>query len=215
MSTLAGEGGKGSSTFGQGWETSFSGNVMPQAASAPVAGSVMEQHLSGLLAGGPSPTNGPESIVTSSGTRVPVMDLVNQVAAQASVPGNSGPQRIVLQLNPQDLGPVTLHVSVRKERVHARIEAGSEQVLEVLGRHLPRLQSAMADQNVAFAGMQLSLGSGEEQGQNQGQGFERNPSFAGGQDPEVLGEKMGDDELLTSGRPDSGRTENSGLSVRV
>ncbi|HKK32171.1 MAG TPA: flagellar hook-length control protein FliK, partial [Desulfomicrobiaceae bacterium] len=99
---------------------------MPQAASAPVAGSVMEQHLSGLLAGGPSPTNGPESIVTSSGTRVPVMDLVNQVAAQASVPGNSGPQRIVLQLNPQDLGPVTLHVSVRKERVHARIEAGSE-----------------------------------------------------------------------------------------
>ena len=143
------------------------------------------------------------------------MDVVNQVAAQVPTSANITSQRIVLQLHPRELGPMTLHVSVRKDQVHARIEAGSEQVLEVLGRHLPRLQSAMAEQNVAFAGMELSLGTGGQQEQQQGNGNARFTPFGHGSGG---GSGLGDgpeDEILASETVRGGYAGDSGLSVRV
>jgi hypothetical protein len=178
-------------------------------------GSVMEHHLSGLLLDAPTQARGSEAVVTASGTRVPVMDVLNQVASQIPASANITPQRLVLQLHPQELGPITLHVSVRKERVHARIEAGSEQVLEVLGRHLPRLQTAMAEQNVAFSGMELSLGTGQQQEQQQGNGHTDFSSFAGGSPGEGHMENPAPDEILTPHKNMAGLEDGSGLSVRV
>lgn len=116
-----------------------------------------------------------------SGLQVPEQEVLQQVFGQLSARNLSGPQRITLRLNPEELGEVRLELIVDKETVRAHLQAQSQQVQEVLEKYLPRLREAFEQQGLKLQELQVTVDSGRDGGRgffSQSQHQQQTPNFA-------------------------------------
>ena len=117
-----------------------------------------------------------------SGLQVPEQEVLQQIFGQLPARALSGPQRLTLRLNPEELGEVRLELIVDKETVRAHLLAQSQQVQEVLEKHLPRLREAFEQQGLKLQELQVSVDSGRDGGRSffgQSQHQQPAPNFAG------------------------------------
>lgn len=79
-----------------------------------------------------------------------------------------GSRHLNLELDPVELGRLSIHVAVRRERVAAIVRAESPETLELLERHLPELRSILADNGFETDGVELVLGFHGGEGRRDG-----------------------------------------------
>ncbi len=102
-----------------------------------------------------------------SGQRLPESQLVDQVVTHlaGSHDGESG--RMRLRLHPAELGSLRLDLIVEGDRVRAHLQAQSQQVQDVLDRHLPQLRDALHQQGLKIDEFRVDVQGGKEQHQEQ------------------------------------------------
>jgi len=66
---------------------------------------------------------------------------------------------VTLRLHPEELGQVKVELVMDKDSVRAHLHAQSQQVQEVLERHLPRLRDALEQQGLKIDQLQVSVDS--------------------------------------------------------
>ncbi|MEO0650123.1 MAG: flagellar hook-length control protein FliK [Planctomycetota bacterium] len=69
-----------------------------------------------------------------------------------------GLRRAVVQLEPGDLGTVTIRIAVARGSVSGRIEVERPETLELVERHAPELRAALADAGLEVGELDVALG---------------------------------------------------------
>ncbi|MDA3904189.1 MAG: flagellar hook-length control protein FliK [Desulfuromusa sp.] len=100
-----------------------------------------------------------------SGQQMAESQIFDQVVTQisGSVNGESG--RMVLRLQPAELGSLKLELMVEGDRIRANIQAQSHQVQDVLERNLPQLRNALAEQGLKIDQFQVNIDQRQQGGQ--------------------------------------------------
>ncbi len=108
------------------------------------------------------------TIQLPSGQHVAESQIFDQVVTHlsGSVNGESG--RMVLRLNPAELGSLKLDVVVEGDEVRANIHAQNQQVQEVIERHLPQLRNALAEQGLKIEQFQVDIDKQQSGGSFEG-----------------------------------------------
>ncbi|MCF6265599.1 MAG: flagellar hook-length control protein FliK [Desulfuromusa sp.] len=128
------------------------------------------------------PTN--PVVQLASGQQVTESQIFDQVVTQlsGSVNGESG--RMVLRLQPAELGSLRLELIVEGDRIKANLHAQNHQVQEVLERNLPQLRNALAAQGLKIDQFQVNTDQHQQSSQfenlaqqNQHNGSEKKPSW--------------------------------------
>ena len=103
----------------------------------------------------------------ASGQQVPESQIFDQVVTHlsGSVNGESG--RMVLRLQPAELGSLKLELMVEGDRIRANLHAQSHQVQEVLERNLPQLRNALAEQGLKIDQFQVNVDQRQHNGQSE------------------------------------------------
>ena len=104
-----------------------------------------------------------------SGQQVAESQIFDQVVARFSSSVNGGAKRMVLRMQPAELGSLRIELMVEGDRVRANLQAQSLQVQEVLERNLPQLRNALAEQGLKIDQFQVDV----NRDQNQQQQFEQ------------------------------------------
>ncbi len=120
----------------------------------------------------------------SNGTQIAESQIFDQVVTHLSGSVNGETGRMVLRLQPAELGSLRLELKIEGDRVQAHLHAQTHQVQEVLERNLPQLRSALAEQGLKVDQFQVNVdqrqaGSQfEEQAQHQQHGgAEKQPDW--------------------------------------
>jgi len=120
----------------------------------------------------------------ASGLQVAESQIFDQVVTHlsGSVNGESG--RMVLRLQPAELGSLRLELTVEGDRIQAHLHAQSHQVQEVLERNLPQLRNALAEQGLKIDQFQVNVDQRQQSGQfenlaqqHQHNGSEKQPGW--------------------------------------
>jgi len=128
------------------------------------------------------PTN--PVVQLASGQQVTESQIFDQVVTQisGSVNGESG--RMILRLQPAELGSLKLELIVEGDRIKANLHAQSHQVQDVLERNLPQLRNALATQGLKIDQFQVNIDQHQQSGQfenlaqqHQHNGSEKQPSW--------------------------------------
>lgn len=98
-----------------------------------------------------------------SGQQVAESQIFDQVVARFSSSANGESSRMVLRLQPAELGSLKLELMVEGDRVRASLQAQTLQVQEVLERNLPQLRNALAEQGLKIDQFQVDVN--QDQGQ--------------------------------------------------
>jgi len=116
------------------------------------------------LTGAAKSLTGQATIQLPSGHLVAESQIFDQVVTHlsGSVNGESG--RMVLRLNPAELGSLKLDLVVEGDEVRANIHAQSQQVQEVLERNLPQLRNALAEQGLKIEQFQVNIDRQQNEG---------------------------------------------------
>ncbi len=113
----------------------------------------------------PTPATHAQPVLTlPSGLEVPEQAVLEQVVGHLQLRTSNGPQRLTLRLNPEELGEVRLELIVEKETVRAHLQAQTQQVQEVLEKHLHRLRESFEQQGLKLQEFQVSVDSGRDGG---------------------------------------------------
>jgi flagellar hook-length control protein FliK len=109
------------------------------------------------------------TVQLSNGYQIPESQIFDQVVTQisGSVNGESG--RMVLRLQPAELGSLKLDLKIEGDRVQAHLHAQTHQVQEVLERNLPQLRSALAEQGLKIDQFLVNVDQRQAEGQFDGQ----------------------------------------------
>lgn len=101
----------------------------------------------------------------SNGYQMPESQIFDQVVTQisGSVNGESG--RMVLRLQPAELGSLKLDLKIEGDRVQAHLHAQTHQVQDVLERNLPQLRSALAEQGLKIDQFLVNVDQHQSNGQ--------------------------------------------------
>ncbi len=92
-----------------------------------------------------------------SGQQVAESQIFDQVVTRFSGSFNGDSGRMVLRLQPAELGSLKLELVVEGDRVSANLQAQSQQVQEVLERNLPQLRHALAEQGLKIDQFQVDV----------------------------------------------------------
>lgn len=93
----------------------------------------------------------------------PDVERAARVFEQLKAALRPGLREAVIQLDPGDLGKVTIRVALDgTSGVAARLEAESPETLELIQRHLPELRAALADAGFEGAELELSLSRSDD-----------------------------------------------------
>ncbi len=105
----------------------------------------------------------------SNGYQIPESQIFDQVVTQisGSINGESG--RMVLRLQPAELGSLKLELKIEGDRVQAHLHAQTHQVQDVLERNLPQLRSALAEQGLKIDQFLVNVDQRQAEGQFEGQ----------------------------------------------
>jgi flagellar hook-length control protein FliK len=97
--------------------------------------------------------------------------VLDQVLNQLSLNRAGDKNRVVIRLNPQELGEIKLELVMDKDHLKAQMVAQTRQVQEILEKHLPRLQEALQNQGIKVDQIEVSVDS---QGNRGREFFDRN-----------------------------------------
>ncbi len=100
-----------------------------------------------------------------SGQQVAESQIFDQVVARFSSGINGGTKRMVLRMQPAELGSLKIELMVEGDRVRANLQAQSMQVQEVLERNLPQLRNALAEQGLKIDQFQVDVNKDQSQQQ--------------------------------------------------
>jgi len=134
----------------------------------PQSGDIQPQqglHLVGATArqGGQIDLPAARMLQLPSGLQLAETQVVDQVITHlaGSADGESG--RIRLRLYPAELGSIRLDLLVEGDRVRAHLQAQSQQVQEVLDRHLPLLRDALQQQGLKIDEFRVDVQTNQDQ----------------------------------------------------
>jgi flagellar hook-length control protein FliK len=96
-------------------------------------------------------------ITLSSGTQVSESQIFDQVVTHLSGSANGETGRMVLRLNPGELGTLKIDLQIEGDKVRANLHAQSQQVQEVIERNLPQLRNALAEQGLKIDQFQVDV----------------------------------------------------------
>ncbi len=99
-----------------------------------------------------------------SGQQVAESQIFDQVVTHISGSQNGESGRMVLRLQPAELGSLKLELMVEGDRVKANLQAQTTQVQEVIERNLPQLRNALAEQGLKIDQFQVNIDKGQQQG---------------------------------------------------
>ena len=85
-------------------------------------------------------------------TPVSAPDFAHQLGAQLSVLARDGVQQAELHLNPADMGPVSVHITMDGTQAHIDFGADVATTRQVIEAGMPELASALADAGFTLAG---------------------------------------------------------------
>ncbi|WP_419191957.1 flagellar hook-length control protein FliK [Engelhardtia mirabilis] len=102
-----------------------------------------------------------------------------------------GLREAVVQLDPGELGRVTVRLSLDGNTVSARMEAESPETLELIQRHLPELRAALADAGFDTAEVALTLADPSDRRPDSGAPERRDPGADRRRGPQA-GERTND-----------------------
>lgn len=110
-------------------------------------------------------------------TDIDVFDMIEQVARNVRVVLETDVSTMEMQLNPENLGKIYLHVSSKEGTVHAQIAAQNEIVKEALEMQIATLRENLSQAGVKVDAVEVTVASHEfernleqnEQGQGQNQ----------------------------------------------
>jgi hypothetical protein len=91
------------------------------------------------------------------GRTVTESQILDQVIGRMAVDRNHEASRMSIKLQPEELGRIEIDLTVEQGRIKAQIVAQSQQVQEVLERHLPRLREALEQQGLKLDQLQVSV----------------------------------------------------------
>jgi len=123
------------------------------------------QALAARQAAMPEPIAAPGTgLRLSSGFLVPEEQLVDQVVGRLSIGRGRESSSMTMKLHPEELGEIRLSLLVEKETVKAQLVVQSQQIQEVLDRHMPKLRDALAQQGLKLEDVQVSVDSRQGDG---------------------------------------------------
>ena len=133
-------------------------------------------------------TTAPEEVNTvASRTTIDVQDIMNQITEFVKVNLSSENSSIEMQLNPENLGKVYLHIAATKEgNITAELAVSSETVKTALEAQIADLRTSLNQQGIKVDAVEVTIASHE---------FERN-----------LEQNAAGEEQQGSQREESGRT---------
>ncbi len=104
-----------------------------------------------------------QTIQLPSGQQISESQIFDQVVTHisGSVNGESG--RMVLRLQPAELGSLKLELTIEGDKIRANLHAQTQQVQEVLERNLPQLRSALAEQGLKIDQFQVNIDKNSDQ----------------------------------------------------
>ncbi len=98
-----------------------------------------------------------------SGQQVAESQIFDQVVTRMSGSFNGESGKMVLRLQPAELGSLKLELIVEGDKVRASLLAQTQQVQEVLERNLPQLRNALAEQGLKIDQFQVDVDQRKEQ----------------------------------------------------
>lgn len=104
------------------------------------------------------------SIRLASGEFLSENQIVDQVLERISVDRVGDQSRIVVKMNPEELGEVKLALTMEKDQLRAQLLTQNHQVQEVLEKHLPKLHEALNQQGVKLEDIQVGVDSNRHSG---------------------------------------------------
>lgn len=150
----------------------------------------------------------------SSGQTVSEARIVDQVISRFVPARGQEGSSIQIKMHPEELGEVKLDLTIDHDRVKAQLLTHSQQVQDVLERHLPRLRSALEQQGFKLDQLEVNIDSNnpEEKGfsqqQNQHSSLSQSQHWSRPDEDQRTEQGM---SHLNSSRHGSG----SGLSLRI
>jgi flagellar hook-length control protein FliK len=114
---------------------------------------------------GPVQSASPENASLAASSPNQEVLILDQVLDQMPLNRIGDKNRIVIRLHPEELGEVKLDLVMEKDQLKAHLVTQTQQVQEILEKHLPRLQEALHNQGVKLDNIQVSVDSRGNQGQ--------------------------------------------------
>lgn len=152
------------------------------------------------------------------GAEIPVSEkeMVNTLIQRFNVNPRLQTSKLTMQLHPAELGALKIDLLVKDDSIKANIIAQSQQVLETLEKHLPRLRTALQDQGFTIDSFEISL---DGDGGNQKELFQEHfnsqqQEFAFNKSSSQQAESF---DVLLESTEDSDETDNndSGINLTV
>jgi flagellar hook-length control protein FliK len=100
----------------------------------------------------------------ASGEFLSENQIVDQVLERISVDRVGNQSRIVVKMNPEELGEVKLALTMEKDQLRAQLLTQNHQVQEILEKHLPKLHEALSQQGVKLEDIQVGVDSNRHSG---------------------------------------------------
>lgn len=95
---------------------------------------------------------------------VPEREIVGNLIQRFNVNPRLQTSKLTMQLHPAELGALKIDILVKGDSIKANIVAQSQQVLETLEKHLPRLRSVLEDQGFKIDSFAITMdGDGGKQ----------------------------------------------------
>jgi flagellar hook-length control protein FliK len=100
-----------------------------------------------------------------SGQQVAESQIFDQVVARFTSTANPESGKMILRMQPAELGSLRIELMVEGDRVRANLQAQTLQVQEVLERNLPQLRNALAEQGLKIDQFQVDVNRDQSQQQ--------------------------------------------------
>ena len=102
-----------------------------------------------------------------TGQQLPETQLVDQVVSHLAAGNNGETSRMLLRLNPAELGTLRIELTMEGDKLRAQLHAQTQQVQEVLDRHLPQLRDALQMQGLKIDSFRVDVQGGHSQARDQ------------------------------------------------
>lgn len=103
----------------------------------------------------------------ASGQQLPEAAVVDQVVSHLAAGNNGETSRMLLRLNPAELGSLRIELTMEGDKLRAQLHTQTQQVQEVLDRHLPQLRDALQVQGLKIDSFRVDVQGGQSQARDQ------------------------------------------------
>ncbi len=149
---------------------------------------------------------------------VPEKEIVNNLIKRFNVNPRLQTSKLTMQLHPVELGALKINILVNNDSIKANIVAQSQQVIETLEKHMPRLKTILENQGFSVDAFEITMeGDSSKQGeffQEQFQSQQQSEFTSSNGSPSVKTDSF--DSLLNSQNESEDSAEDeAGVNVKV